>query len=557
MNQPEAKRAVAYVRVSSISQVDGHSLNAQERLFYELCKNRGWTPIRVYREEGRSAHSESLKKRPMFRQLHEDARKGQFDIAVVHTLDRWSRNLRVTLESLANLAVHNVALVSIVENIDYSTPQGRLLTQMLGSFAQFFSDMLGTHVSKGLDERANQGLHTGGIPFGYESCWVKEHGERRLTCETEHPGGLHLVEGEAKAVRTLFRRYSTGTATLNSLAEWLNDQGFRTRNTRKLVGPDGEVTQGPRLFTHASVRGILHNAFYAGLVKHRVRLYPGLQEALVGREMFDVVQDKLRANSGRSQTLNPRPERQYLLKGIIRCAYCLMPMWAQTYKSGGRYYREHRGSRGHAICPASGGSIPCGVADEQIGKIVEAIELGPRWEEEVLSIISVKDEVEKVKEKRVKAQERLRRLGRAYVDGVYDDDEYRRQRRTLEMELESLVLPEADAAGEAGRLIERLPELWAGASMDERRKLLLTMLETVYVDSREERRIVAIKPKAPFKPVFQVATTREGSAVVLVHESEEEAVTANQPPPDGHEADANSCSWWRRGRVELPVQKSR
>ena len=51
----------------------------------------------------------------------------------------------------------------------------------------------------------------------------------------------------------------------------------------------------------------------------------------------------------------------------------------------------------------------------------------------------------------------MRRLGRAYVDGVYDDEEYRRQKRKLEMELESLIAPEADAASEAGRLIERLP----------------------------------------------------------------------------------------------------
>ena len=96
----------------------------------------------------------------------EDAKRDQFDIVVVHTLDRWSRNLRVTLESLANLGMHNVALVSITENIDYSTPEGMLMTQLLGSFAQFFSNMLGTHVSKGLDERANEGRHTGGIPFG-------------------------------------------------------------------------------------------------------------------------------------------------------------------------------------------------------------------------------------------------------------------------------------------------------------------------------------------------------------------------------------------------------
>lgn len=103
--------AVGYLRVSSASQLDGHSLDDQGRLFYELCKNRGWEPGKVYREEGRSAHVEAIARRPVFKQLLEDAAKNQFDIVVVHTLDRWSRNLKVTLDSLAYLAKHNVSLV--------------------------------------------------------------------------------------------------------------------------------------------------------------------------------------------------------------------------------------------------------------------------------------------------------------------------------------------------------------------------------------------------------------------------------------------------------------
>ena len=111
----------------------------------------------------------------------------------------------------------------------------------------------------------------------------------------------------------------------------------------------------------------------------------------------------------------------------------------------------------------------------QIGKIVEAIELGPKWEEEILSIISVGDEVERVKGRRKKALEKLKRLGRAYVDGVYDDMEYRRQKQLLDAELESLVAPEADAATEADQLIEKFPELWAWASFEDRRRPLVTM----------------------------------------------------------------------------------
>ncbi len=168
-------------------------------------------------------------------------------------------------------------------------------------------------------------------------------------------------------------------------------------------------------------------------------------------------------------------------------------------------------------------------------------------------IVSTNDEAESIREKRQKVQERLRRLGKAYVDGVYDDDEYGRQKRACELELESLVLPEADAATEAGKLISQLPRLWSGANLDERRKLLLTMLDAVNVDSKENA-IVAIKPKAPFKPVFEVATTSEGSEVVLVHEQEVDTRIEDQPPPHGHELEADSCFWWRWGRVELGLK---
>ena len=161
----------------------------------------------------------------------------------------------------------------------------------------------------------------------------------------------------------------------------------------------------------------------------------------------------------------------------------------------------------------------------------------------MLARISLKDEVERIAKQRQQVSERLRRLALAFVDGLFPDEEYRRQKRMLEMELESLVVPEASAAEGAGRLLLDLPRLWAGAGLEERRRLLLIMLDAVYVDAKEDRSIVAVKPKPAFRPVFQVAVTREGSGVVLV----------NEPPDDDPEA--RLCFWWRRGRVELPVQE--
>ena len=78
--------------------------------------------------------------------------------------------------------------------------------------------------------------------------------------------------------------------------------------------------------------------------------------------------------------------------------------------------------------------------------------------------------------------------------------------------------------------------------MGERRTILLTMLEAVYIETVEERTIVALKPKPAFQALFQVATPREGSGVALFTENENPPITSGESTP---------CSWWRRGRVEL------
>ena len=140
------------------------------------------------------------------------------------------------------------------------------------------------------------------------------------------------------------------------------------------------------------------------------------------------------------------------------------------------------------------------------------------------------------------------RLAQVYIDGWVPEEEYRRQKKQLEEKLRSLVVPDADAAVTAGKLLEDLPALWGKADLGERRRILLTMFDAVYVDHVEEKRIVAIRPRPAFRPLFEIATTREGSGIVLV--SEKDLEKANQPPPYGHEADADSCWWWRRGRAE-------
>ncbi len=164
----------------------------------------------------------------------------------------------------------------------------------------------------------------------------------------------------------------------------------------------------------------------------------------------------------------------------------------------------------------------------------------------VLARIHLSDEVKKVKERRTQVEQRLKRLGDVYLDGLKSQDDYVREKKALEDALDSLVVPGVDATREAGKLLEDLPTLWEEASLSERRKLLMTMLDAVYVDTVEEKSIVAIQPKPAFRALFEIATTRQGSEVVLI----------NEPPQTDSEPEAvDLCFWWRRGRVEPSCQR--
>ena len=193
-----------------------------------------------------------------------------------------------------------------------------------------------------------------------------------------------------------------------------------------------------------------------------------------------------------------------------------------------------------------GSTIKCEIADDQVGSLIKAIELGPKWMEEVLALVAERDELREVEEKRLKVQAKLKRLGRAYVEGLYEDGDYRTEKNRLELDLDSLTIPQVSAAEDAGRLVMELPRLWREANLEERRKLLLSMLDGVYVEAKELKRVVAIQPKAAFRPIFQVATTKEGSGIFLIKE----------PPEVNQEAlNSDPCSGWRRGGVEPPVQE--
>ena len=218
-------KAVGYIRVSSEEQVDGYSLDAQRREIAAFCERQSYDLVTVYSDEGVSAYTDLVAKRPAFARLLDDAVSGAFGIVVVHTLDRWARRASVQAASLERLGKAGVGFASTAEQLDFTTPAGRLMLSVIGGVSEFFSGQLGVHVSKSKRERAERGLPAGPIPFGYE---------------VHEPGGIPLLnDAAASAVRRAFLRRASGDS-YGSIASALNEEGHATRTRAGILVFRGE-----------------------------------------------------------------------------------------------------------------------------------------------------------------------------------------------------------------------------------------------------------------------------------------------------------------------------
>jgi len=229
---------VGYVRRSSEMQKDNYSIDAQKRAIRDAARLRGLPEPIFYEDDERSARGEQISSRPAFKKLLDDVQVGHVHMVMVHSFDRWSRNVMVTLQSFRILSQCQAAFISLSEHIDYSTPEGRLQLTILAAFAAYFSDMLAKHTSKGKGERAAQGLYNGDIPFGYRSTGSKSPPEFD---PDESPGLRMLGELRMKGMEA------------DKIADKLNEAGYRT----------GSKRFGARLFNKDTVTAMLRNEFYA------------------------------------------------------------------------------------------------------------------------------------------------------------------------------------------------------------------------------------------------------------------------------------------------------
>jgi DNA invertase Pin-like site-specific DNA recombinase len=123
-------RVAIYARVSTLKEQDPEM---QLRELREYAMRRGWEAVDEYTDRA----SGSKDSRPELNRMVADAHLCRFDAVLVWKIDRFGRSLKHLVNAIADLSAYNVAFVSLRDNIDLSTPAGRLMFQIIGAMAEF------------------------------------------------------------------------------------------------------------------------------------------------------------------------------------------------------------------------------------------------------------------------------------------------------------------------------------------------------------------------------------------------------------------------------------
>jgi site-specific DNA recombinase len=456
-------RCAIYARTSSDERLncEFNSLHAQDEscsAFIKSQQSRGWVRIDTdYRDGGFSGKDTD---RPALIRLLDDIRAGKVDVVVAYKLDRISRSLRDFLSLMELFQKCGVSCVSVTQSFDTNTPMGRLMMNVLLSFAEFEREIIGERIRDKLGAARRRGKWTGGTPIlGYD-------------VDRSGPSPILVVNPiEAARVEAIFNIYLELGALLPVVAE-LNRRGWRCKAWTTRDGRE----RGGQAFDKTRLHDLLTNPLLTGRIKHKNQVYQGEHDAIVSDEVFDRVQRQLRKNA-HSATAGHRNKHGALLRGLLNCAACKRAMAHSFTTKRNRRYCSYRCTnamkKGRAACP--GRSIPAGEIERAVIDEIRVIAGDSGVIRETCRAARIQVEVA------IARLERERRgLERARGDGQ------EAQARIAEIDAE-LVRQRADLVDEKDVVaaFADFDKLWAAMTPRERAEVIHLLVARVDFDSAD------------------------------------------------------------------------
>jgi site-specific DNA recombinase len=324
-------RAVIYARVSTMRQAEADlSLPDQIKQLQDYCARKQLAVVDIFTEPGASALDED---RPIFQEMIGRATSGgrPYDLVVVHSLSRFSRDTMHSEFYVRKLAKAGVRLVSITQELGQDG-HGDLIRKIVNAFDEHQSRENAKHTHRAMMENARQGFWNGASPpFGYATIVKERRGNKDKKV-------LVIKEDEARIVRQIVDLYLGADGPpkgLKSIVNFLNERCITRRGRRFGVGSLQDMLttstySGRHYFNQTDSR--------MGQKRPRTEWVEVAVPAIIEPTAFDRLQAVFRARAPRVTA--PRiTNGPTMLAGVARCATCGAAMILNTGKGGTyRYY---------------------------------------------------------------------------------------------------------------------------------------------------------------------------------------------------------------------------
>jgi DNA invertase Pin-like site-specific DNA recombinase len=149
-------RVAIYARVSTTNH--GQDVTLQTRELQQFAEARGWRVVGTYIDDGVSGAKDS---RPDLNRLMADAHKRCFDVVAVWRFDRFARSVSHLLRALETFSALGIAFVSLSEQMDTTTPTGKMVFTVLGAVAELERSLIAERVRAGLRNARAKGTRLG------------------------------------------------------------------------------------------------------------------------------------------------------------------------------------------------------------------------------------------------------------------------------------------------------------------------------------------------------------------------------------------------------------
>jgi site-specific DNA recombinase len=421
------KKAVIMCRVSSDEQAKGYSLDVQLEQLTKYCDRNDISIVKQYRED----HSAKNFNRPEFQNFLQFVKrnKGEVDLLLITSWDRFSRNLSDSLVMLATLEKLGVKVQAIEQPIDLSIPENKAMLALYLVIPEIDNDRRSIKIRGGIRGSLKAGRWCRQAPLGYKN--TRDQNNKPIIVPSSY----------AEHVKYMFEQVAIGK--LQS-------------EVRQEVIKKGVV------ISRSNFSKLLRNPIYMGKIivpkceDEPMMIIDGIHEAIITENLYFEVQQMLSDNNKVRKLPVYKSSREELpLRGLLSCSHCGEKLTGSRSRSatGNRYFYYHCN-----YCSKE--RFPMNLVNETFESILEDFsftsDIKEIYQMMVKDLLSgdVKDsklKLEKLKNSIAETNERIEKLQDLLVDGKIDSNQfsatiarYSSQKLSLNEEIDKLKKVDGD-----------------------------------------------------------------------------------------------------------------